>query len=155
MINIYRGPLTDEIVSYLTTQLATLGNGIPVGDGIVPKGAGWVGEPNAPTSVFQPYVVVMAGPSNWSGGPFDDPQADWHLAYMLASYNASRQGLDWMADRVREKLDGLRGMTLTLGPASYYIQQARVESIGGTNRIDQTDPPYWSQVDGFTVWVTR
>jgi hypothetical protein len=43
----------------------------------------------------------------------------------------------------------------SLGEDDYSVQYVRVESIGGTNRVDQTDPPYWGQTDSLTVWMTK
>lgn len=155
--NIYRGPLTDAMLVALSTGLATYanGNGIPIGDGVIPAGAAWNGEPNAPTSTFQPYVVLIAGPANNSMGAVADSQADWRFPYMLGSYSSSRKALEWMADRARDVLGDLRGTVYFLGEDKYKVINVRVESIGGTNRVDQTDPPFWGQTDSLTMWMGK
>jgi hypothetical protein len=62
---------------------------------------------------------------------------------------------DWMADRARGILGGLRNQVYSLGEDQYAVQYVRIDSIGGTNRIDATDPPYWGQTDGLTLWMTK
>lgn len=153
--NVYRGPLTDTLIQHLMDGLQSFGQGVPVGDGVVPKGAGWNGEPNLPTSNFRSYVVVIAGPASQSSGPMGDSQGDWKFPYMLGSYGSSRKMCDWMADRARALLGDLRGEVYSLGEDDYSVQYVQVNSIGGTNRIDATDPPYWGQTDGLTLWMTK
>lgn len=153
--NLHRGPLTDLLLAHTTTALSGYGSGIPVGDGIVPAGAGWIGEPNDPTSHFQPYVVVLPGPANNSSGPVGVSQADWKLAYLLASYSVSRQAVEWQADRARDVWADLAKSQIDLQGQAYGVQQVRVESIGQVTRNDTTDPPYWEQIDGLTIWITK
>ncbi len=153
---IYRSPLTDAMLSALESDLLVLADSqIPVGDGVIPKGAAWRGEPGAPDAHFQPYVVLLSGTANNSQGPSGDSQADWRFPYLLGSYSSSRRALEWMADRARGVLGGLRGEVYTTGEDRYKVINVSVESIGGTNRIDSTDPPFWGQTDALTMWMGK
>lgn len=153
---IYRGPLTDQMLVVLSTGLSGYGTGgIPVGDGVVPPNSGWDGEPNLPTSTFRPYLVLVSGAGTPAGGPVGDPQGDWHFSYLLASFSASRAGVDWMGDRARDVLTSMAQQTYQLGEDSYRVQQIWLNQIGGPTRNDATDPPFWSQNDTCTVWVSK
>jgi hypothetical protein len=146
---IYRGPLTDLLLSTL------VGVGKPVGDGQRPKTAGWSGQPNAPGAVFTPYLVLAASASSRSAGSFGNPQAEWQLNYLVSTYGVQRDQCDWMADRARTGLSALKGTDVTLGPSSYRIQQVWTQSIGGLTPNFTTDPPVWSQQDQLVVWLSK
>lgn len=145
-----------ELTGQLLVTLRTLGK--PVGDGRAPRkgeGAGWDGPPNLPTSTFTPFLVLSALTAGRSSGPFGDPQGDWQLPYMLEAFGVDRDQCEWMADTARDSLGQLRGSKLTLGDATYKVQQVRTDSIGGIVPVMVTDPPFFGQEDGITVWISK
>lgn len=148
--NLLREPLTQIVLTTLETT------GKPVGDARAPKTGGWTGnQPNKDGSNFKPYVVVTPGPATFSSGPIADAQADWHVSYSLSSFGVSRQQCEWMSDKSRLTLIGLKGQTLILGTDSYRVQQVRVDALGGIQRMDATDPPYWGQNDQISIWLSK
>lgn len=149
---VYRGPLTDALL----TAMASVGK--PVGDAQAPDDGGWQGEPNASGTNFVPYTVLTSGIAGSPTGPLADPSADWQFGYNLSSFGVSRQQCEWMSDRSRNTLQTLRNTVLVLGPNAsdkYTIQKLSVSIMGAVQRVDATNPPYWGQVDQFTVWVTK
>lgn len=146
---IYRGPLTDALL----TQLALINK--PIGDGSRPKAGGWQGQPNAPGSSYVPYLVLTAGTSTRGSGPISSPQTEWQINYLVATYGVSRTQCDWMADRARDQLAALRTTTVVLGPRSYRVQQIWTQSIGGITPSYETDPPIWAQQDQLVVWLSE
>ena len=147
-----RGPLTQLLLSTLSTL------GKPVGDGIVPRkeaGAAWSGPPNAPGSVFTPFTVLITLSAGLSSGPFADSQADWVVPYMLEAFGVSREQCEWMADAARSALHALTHQSFELGTDRYKVQQVKTDSIGGVNRVMVTDPPFYGQQDGLSVWITK
>lgn len=148
--NIQREPLTQRLL----TQLATTTK--PVGDARAPQSGGWTGnQPNKDGSNFQPYTVLTSGPATTSSGPLADAQADWQLSYSIAAFGVSRQQCEWMADKARLVLESLRNELITLGASTYKVQQVRVDALGGLQRVDATDPPYWGENDQITVWLSK
>lgn len=148
---ISRGPLTDLLLFTLAA-----GVGPVVGDGEVPTTAhGWSGDPNAPASVFRPYLVLMPMTAGGPDGPLGDTTADWQVPYQVQSYGVARNQCEWIADKARGLLAELRGALVALGTSSYKVQQVRPTSIGGINRMDAFDPPYFGQADGIVVWLTK
>lgn len=147
--NLSRAPLTKAVLDILAADISK------VGDGQAPGGAGWIGEPNAPTSRYVPYLVVAPMAAQNSSGPLGDSQADWRLPYRLTAVGVQRGQAEWLADKARSLLDVLRRQVLELGASSYKVQQVRTELIGATTRVDSTDPPYWTQTDSVTVWLTK
>jgi len=148
--NLARGPLTDLLLETLADV------GMPVGDNESPaEPHGWQGEPNDPAAHFLPYLVLCPLTASTSSGPFNAPQADWQLPYQIQAFGVARSQCEWLADRARELLGALRHTVLTLGAQNYKVQQVRTESIGGISRLESTNPPYFGQADGVSVWLTR
>lgn len=145
---IARAPLTDLLLERLADS------GYPVGDAVVPAGSMWIGQPNAPGATFVPYTVLAALTASNSAGPLSAPQADWRIPYLVQCFGVSRAQAELLADHVRQLLVDLRKTVLTLGAVDYTIQQVWVDSLGGLNRVDTTDPPHYGQQDTVTVWVT-
>lgn len=145
----YRGPLT----TILLTALASLNK--PVGDGTIPPAGGWTVHPDGADSTFTPYVVLATVTASRSSGPIAQSQADWQIPYLLSSTGASRDQCEWMADHARGAVSSLAHNTYTLGPNRYKVQQIYVSSIGGINRFDISNPPFWFSQDGFSVWLAR
>lgn len=144
-----RRPLTDQML----TLLAAIGK--PVGDGVLPNSALWMGQPNVPGSVFEPFVVLSELLASRSTGPLTDSQADWQLPYMLSSFGVYREQAGWMADKARVAFDSLANTGITLGPDTYLVQQVHLDTIGAPSRADVADPPIWSVQDAVSIWVTK
>jgi hypothetical protein len=84
-----------------------------------------------------------------------DPQADRSLPYAISSFGVQPEQTEWMADKARAAVEELKKTLITLGDATYRIQQVRTDVVGGLMRVDSTEPAYWGQVDVLTVWLTR
>lgn len=142
--------LTDTVLLLISTATTK-----PVGDGILPEGGSWQGQPQASGANFVPYNVVQTSTATRSSGPFDDSQADWQVPYIVWSFGVRRNQCEAMADLARNSLSGMNQQTYTLGSGDYKVQQVRSETIGSITRYDQTDPPYWGQMDTITIWITK
>jgi len=129
--------------------------GKPVGLANAPLDGGWQGQPNSDGTNFVPYVVVYPTSASWSAGPVSDPSADRHLPYSLGSYGVLPDQTEWMADLVRAAVASLSKTTITVGSESYKVQKVDVEVLGALLRYDQTDPPFWGQVDQISFWLTK
>jgi hypothetical protein len=147
-VAIARAPLTDLLLATLA------GGGFPVGDSVIPPGSMWSGQPNAPDTTFTPYVVLAALTASNSAGTITAPQADWRVPYLVQSFGVSRRQAETLADRARQLLVDLRRTVVTLGAVDYTVQQCWIDSLGGLNRVDTTDPPHFGQQDTVTVWIT-
>lgn len=145
---IARAPLTDKV---LATLKAT---GIAVGDGELPD-ASWVGHPNAPGSSYEPFAVLGELTADRADGPIGDSQADWRMPYMVEYFGITRSQASWLADKMRGALDSLRFTRITLGPADYKVQYVRHDNLGSPQRISVTNPPFWHQQDGITLWMGK
>ena len=128
--------------------------GKPVGLADAPGGGGWSGQPNMDGSNFTPYTVVTPNTATMATGPFDDPQGDRQVPYSLASFGVLPEQAEWMADEARSAVELMKKTTVTLGDRDYKVQQVRADVMGGLQRVDSTDPPYWGQVDVVTLWLT-
>lgn len=144
-----RRPLTKALLD----QLATLN--VPIGDMVIPRAGGWSGAVNGPGSTFRPYVVLVTLTASRSSGAFADSQADWQIPYMVESFGASREQCEWMADSARDGLDALSKTRLQLGEDRYKVQQIRVDSIGAVNRVTVTEPAFYGQQDGYSIWLSK
>jgi hypothetical protein len=156
---IRRKPLTDAVLAAIrgltlpdsTPMLAEVGS--------MPLGAGWgTSQPNDPLGPgFAPYYVLttMTAVPSQDAGSLAAPQEDWHIPYMVQSFGVAHQQAEWAGDEARTALDGLRGTILALGASNYRISQIWTSQIGGINRVPDSDPPYFSQQDGFTLWVAK
>jgi hypothetical protein len=126
----------------------------PIGLAHAPKGGGWQGQPNLDGSNFVPYTVVTPQTATQASGPLSDPQGDRLFPYSLSSFGLTPEQTEWMADKTRAAVAALKKTTVVLGDRSYKIQQVRTDVIGGLQRVDQTEPPYWGQNDVVTLWLT-
>jgi hypothetical protein len=145
---IARGPLTTRILVALRVL------GYPVGDGEMPD-ASWIGQPNAPDASYEPFAVLSALVADRSDGPLGDSQADWRMPYMVEYFGITREQTAWMADKMRATLAGLRFSVITLGDADYKVQYVRNDNIGSPQRVSVTNPPFWQQQDGVTLWMGK
>ena len=145
-----RQPLT----TIVATTMGTI-TGFPCGIGSIPTGGGWQGQPNADATNFRPFTLVIPQNTNMSVGPLTSPQADWHMPYSVQSFGITAAQAEQMADTARASLHGLRNTLLDLGDGHYKVQQVQVGQIGGLQRVDSTDPPFWGQNDLLTVWLAK
>jgi len=143
-----RKPLTELV---LTTLRAT---GVPVGDGELPD-ASWIGQPNATSSSYRPFAVMSELTADRSDGPIGDSQADWRMPYMVEYFGITREQTGWLADKMRGVLAELRFTRVTLGPADYKVQYVRNDNLGSPQRVAVTNPPFWQQQDGITLWMGK
>jgi hypothetical protein len=128
---------------------------MPTGLAHAPKDGGWDGQPNLDGSNFVAYAVVTPQTATQASGPMSDPQADRLLPYAVSSFGVQPEQTEWMADKARAAVEGLKKTNIVLGDATYKIQQVRTDVIGGLTRVDSTEPAYWGQVDVLTLWLTR
>ena len=141
MINI--GQLTTQVVMALSESSGQL-----IGDGIAPKGGGWLsGQPNV--SAFVPYSVLifqgaqLAEPA-WS---YNEQIRAWTTEWRVTSFGGSREQCDWMASAAREGVDDCIGQDFD----AYRVSMAQWRALGGMMRDDSIDPPMWSVSDTFTL----
>lgn len=144
----------NPVTTWLLTILAAAGK--PVGDGELPSaGAGWIGQPNAPDAAYEPFCVLSENVADRSWGPISDSQADWQLPYIVESFGVQRLQCSSMADKVRKQLVGHHGELLEIDGVEYGVDQLRIDSIGGPQRIAVADPVFWHAQDGVTVWLMK
>lgn len=127
----------------------------PVDLGRTPHGAGWTTDVNVDGAVFQQYTILNPQNASHSEGPFAQSQADWWLPYSCSSYGVEPSQTERMADLVRTAIGSLQQKDIPLEDGVYYVQQVRVDSIGGLVRADVMDPPYWVQTDTVSIWVSK
>jgi hypothetical protein len=125
-----------------------------VGDTVIPVGSGWHGQPNAPGSQFVPYAVLIALTATISTGSIPDPQGDVVLPYSVQSFGVLPEQAQYVADRTREALAGMRGLVLDLGPR-YKIDQVRSDSLGGVNKVAETNSAFFGIQDGVSLSLRK
>jgi len=128
--------------------------GIPIGLAHAADGGGWQGQPNLDTTDFIPYGVVTPSTATFASGPLSDPQGDRQLPYTISSFGVKAEQVEWVADKLRAAIGAMKKTVVDLGDGTYKVQQVRTDTIGGLQRVDQTEPPYWGQVDVLTLWLT-
>jgi hypothetical protein len=143
-----RSPLTAAVLTALRDLLPD------VGDGELPD-ASWIGQPNLPGATYEPFAVLSELTADRSDGPLSDSQADWRMPYMVECFGIRRDQCSWTADTLRGAVDSLRFTKIQLGVSDYKIIQVRHDSIGQPQRISVTNPPFWHQQDGLTVWIGK
>lgn len=144
-----RAPITESFIAKLVEL------GFPVGDGKIPTGVNWVGQPNLPTATFKPYLVVSEIVASHSSGPLGDSQADWQLPYLVESFGISREVCSKLADRMRAQAKEMRAITWTVGSDEYGVQFVRIDSLGEPQRVAAVSPPVWHTQDGITLWIGK
>jgi hypothetical protein len=77
------------------------------------------------------------------------------MPYMVEYFGITREQTAWMADKMRATLAGLRFSVITLGDANYKVQYVRNDNIGSPQRVSVTNPPFWQQQDGVTLWMGK
>lgn len=144
-----------RLLSAAIVQVISDETSMPVGLAHAPSGGGWSGQPNIDGSNFTAYSVVTPQTATLAQGPMSDPQADRQLPYSISSFGVMPEQTEWMADKARAAVETLKKTDVSLGDATYRIQQVRTDVVGGLVRVDQTEPAYWGQVDVLTLWLTR
>lgn len=156
---IHRKPLTDAILVQLRLLELPDTTLIKAEVGSMPLGAGWgTHQPNDPTGPgFAPYYVLttMTAVPSQDAGSIAAPQEDWHFPYMVQTFGAAHEQTETYADKARNALAAMKDTILALGASNYKISQIWTSQIGGINRVPDSDPPYFSQQDGFTLWVAK
>lgn len=145
---VQRSDLTSAVLAALRAT------GQVIGDGELPDSA-WIGQPNLPDSVYEPFAVLSELTADRSDGPFGDSQSDWRMPYMVECFGIRRDQCSWMADALRGALAGMRSTLLALGDATYKVIYVRTDNIGQPQRVGVTNPPFWHQQDGLTVWIGK
>lgn len=140
--------------AYFTSTIATYTK-FPCDLSRTPAGAGWMSDINTEGSVFTPYTIINPGLASSSEGPFFQSQADWKLPYSCTAYGVEPRQTETLADMVRTAVGSLQQKDIQLDDGVYFVQQVRVDSIGGLVRADVLDPPYWMQTDTVSIWVSK
>lgn len=143
-----RSPLTLAVLAALRVP------GQVIGDGELPD-ANWIGEPMLPESVFEPFAVLSELNADHAEGPIGASQGDWRMPYMVECFGISRGQVSWLADRLRNALNGMRYSKILLGPNTYKVQLVRTDSIGQPTQINVTFPSFWHQQDAATLWMGK
>lgn len=156
MNGLERRVLTEAVL----TAAATVDK--PIGDAEVPRDgvAGWQGEPNSSGTNFVPYAVVTPLQVGQGTGPLADSQGDVVVPYAISAYGVSREQCEWIADRVRAALHTLvkTDVVMWSGTSNQYsrrIQMVLEQQVGQVQRVDQTDPAYYSESDVVALMTSR
>lgn len=154
--DIKRLSLTNAIITALQSiVLPQAGGNLLVGNQIIPKGSGWVGEPNAPGSRFLPYIVVTTLTATQAEGPLGDSQADWVIPYAIQCFGVLPEQAQWVADQSRAVLKAMRNDILDLGDAHYKIDRVSTDTLGGINRIQVSNTPFYGIQDGVSLSLRK
>jgi len=150
-VTLPRGQITTYVVETVLNLFP-----FPVGDNDEPTQAhGWQGEPNEAGTNFIPWISIGTGSSNNSSGPQALSAADWRVNYFITTAGMARKQTDQLADTARDTVVKMARQTIMTTNGNWNIQQARVASIGGINRMSQTRPFYFVQVDVVELWLSR
>lgn len=142
------------VSTYLVGEVADYTN-FPCALGRTPPNAGWSPAPNKEGSVFTPYSILNPQNASHAEGPISDSQGDWWLPYTVTCYGVDPSQTEGLADSCRTSIGDIQHRTISLDDGDYYVQQVRVDSIGGLVRADVLDPPYWVQADTVSIWVSK
>ncbi len=161
MTGVRSSPSRAHVTAWMVSELEETGH--PVGDGNVPENLpfGWQGQPNAAPSFFIPWLSTMPGtarinPSQATIGSFADAGSEWVMSYSVSFNAVNREEVEWIADSTRKHLVNVERTDLDCGDYGHWkVQQVRSVSIGGINRVRQTDPDYYLQTDNFDVWISK
>lgn len=154
-----REGLTTVLVSSLREALALAEPPAGLGDGIAPEDWGW---PNGQPGIgqFAPYAVLKTSTASQQRNRDNlSPQNDaWLFPYSITSWGSMRAQADYVADLVTAAIAALDVRALR-GDGSpvpgFGVQQIHVDTIGTTDRTDQSAPALWSRTDSLSVWLAR
>lgn len=134
------GLLTDHVVSFFGDDL------LPVGDGVAPAEGGWrLGQPNV--DVFVPYAVVSSAGVTRSLTELCSNGRTWDCQFSLRYHGGSRKQADWAATSGRRQFDKVCVSDFAEDAVRWRVFGLSWSSLGGVQRVDQTDPPFWSVQD--------
>jgi hypothetical protein len=141
-VTVYRGAdVTAAIVHAIDLE------GLDVGAGEKPAGAGWQGAPEV--SNFVPYVVVHPTPGGVFDGtigvPFDDGQPD----YVISAFGATQQQCQVVADVVWQLLT-----SRPLEVSGRVVQLAMPDVEGGVVKDTDLSPPVWYSPTRWRIYTT-
>lgn len=145
-----RGPVTDDLIDYLGTQL--VGLAVLIGDGEAPRAGGWTGgQPGE--GEFQAYTVLSTGPARVNNrDPLANNSTSWLASYTLRSVGTSRTQADWAADTTRAAVASYAKRNIEVATGNIWsVQRAVYETLGPVTRIDATKPAHWELADTFTL----
>lgn len=125
-------------------------DGLLVGDGEKPDGAGWAGAPDQ--SVFVAYVVVHPILGGVSQGSMDDDN-DHQLVYQLSCYGRNREAAEVLSSRVHPLVKDGKA-TITAALTSDVVHHIDDDVLGGARRIDEVDTPFWVAVPRYRIFTT-
>jgi hypothetical protein len=118
---------------------------IYVGDHYAPKEGGWsTGMPG--TGVFTSYVVLATGQVTMTVSLMVPGKQDASAQFEVRCYGATREQADDLSMKVWSALTGYKA---TFG--DYRINMVWRRAIGAAQRIDATDPKFWSVTDSYVV----
>jgi hypothetical protein len=134
-------PVTAAIIAALRAE------GLAVGNAEQPPGSGWQNTPGTSTHVAYVVVYPLAGGS--LDGSLADGQEDAEALYQLTCVGASAEQAEWVADAARASL---LGASLTVPGRS--VPLIIIDTLGGSVRDDNTQPPVWWIADRYSVRTT-
>lgn len=132
--------------------------GFPAELALKPKDGGWKGNPGADGSNFQPYTVLVPGTAGSQLAPdLEYGQESWRVPYFVNVYAVRADQCELLADRCRVALAGMVREVIPTSQAglSYKVMKVNLTSIGAVSRVDQSDPPFYTQTDTIEVWVGK
>lgn len=150
-VSLPRGQITTYVVEAMRAALQ-----FPVGDNDNPSEPhGWQGEPNDTNATFIPWISIGTGASSNSSGPQSATAADWRANYFVTTAGVAREQTDSLADQTRSAMVKMVRQKILTTDGTWSLQQARVTSIGGINRMGQVRPHYFVQTDVIELWLSR
>jgi hypothetical protein len=155
-----RGDFTYWLLQYLSNSALE----IEIGDGLQPKGSGWVSSsgvvstPGAPGTSFIPFVVLNTGGAQpMPRDTLADPYGYWQVDYSMRCAGSSRRQTEQAADDLREVLVSTPAfpVQLLLGDDEWKLLSVAPAAIGAVNRNDAVQPPVWEQLDSYRMQLSR
>jgi hypothetical protein len=142
-----------------TATLAALNSaGFPAALAEKPGDGGWRGAPASDGSNFHPYTVLVPATVSTQIAPdLGYGQDHWRVPYLVNIYAVRGDQCELLSDRCRVALAGMVDSTITATQAGlvYAVMKVSFTSVGAVTRVDQTDPPFYTQTDTIEVWVSK
>lgn len=153
-----RGKLTDALVTWMlgTPAFATADPPILVGDGKVPKPAGWPGGQVGVGKFVSSVTVLTAEATPAPGQPetLGSRHTSWLMPYRLRTISVARQGADAIADVARARAVAFPRDVLDLGEG-WRVQEAFVDRLASINPKGEGDQETWEADDTVYYRITR
>lgn len=137
-----RAPQTAAVRTFLAAAAE-----VPVGHGVKPDGAGWVGAPGQ--SAFVGYGVLHALAGGRFDGSTEDPHAESMLLWQVNSYGATQLHAEEVADAFRVAL--LQHPLPPIVVAGRTLVWITSEVPAGTAREDPDQPSIWWCFERFEI----